>query len=337
MIWCRVIFVDSNTVLALYHSLRYHVTIGGGLLALHYRDSLPTALKALYPSHEWLPWRFKHAPKGFWANQENRIAFFDWCGSQLGINHANLDAWYSIKRNQVEQLGGDGLLVNYYGHSLTTALADIYPDHRWDPARFLNSSSPSSAIDISAVLSEFAEQRQVKCLEDWYRVSSRQWKGHKLAPIIKRHGGLPAVLKLVYPDHKWQLSSFSVLGKKAMQFKLKSAVAQIFPAARIDEDVHTTQIASWKTIRHLEFDIFLPEYNLALEYQGEQHFQATVPTMRTQQHWEQADAEKMALCQRYGICLIDVPFHDWDGSPASMRARILAARPDLQCHMSSSS
>lgn len=270
-------------------------------------------------------------PRGFWNKRENRKLFLDWCGKQLGVD--SLEKWYSIKRGQVDSIGGASLLVNYYGHSLSNALMDIYKDHTWDAWRFSNSASPCSKDQITTLVQSFAQEHHISSLEDWYRVSTRQVKHHPLALVLPRVGGLPGVLKIAYPDHQWKISLFSVLGKKTIQQRLFKTVQQLFPNVPVEEDVHTTQITSWKTIRHLQFDVYVPLHQIALEYQGEQHFQHVTTKMRSDEHWQQVDAEKMAQCQKYGITLIDVPYNWWDGSMEAIRQKILAARPDLDAVM----
>ena len=55
----------------------------------------------------------------------------------------------------------------------------------------------------------------------------------------------------------------------------------------------------------MELDIWLPELNLAFEYQGEQHYSDDVISRR--------DREKRSACKEAGIRLIEVPY-TWDAS-----------------------
>ena len=73
----------------------------------------------------------------------------------------------------------------------------------------------------------------------------------------------------------------------------------------------------------MELDIFLPELDLAFEYQGEQHFMSF-------SHWagddglkniQDRDAEKRAACGVNHITLIEVPYR-WDGSEAELKKMI---------------
>lgn len=303
---------------------------GGGLLALHYRKNVREALKKVYPEHAWLPWRFVYTPRGFLATRENRVEFFKYAAAMLDIKDTEKDKWYSVRRSQLEDLGGAGILVNYYGHSLRVALKDIYPDHPWEADKFAGRQSPQSTEGIALIVHEFETQHQIKTLDAWYRVPSRDWKGHSLNRIVHRTGSLLQVLKLVYPDHSWNPRLFYVFGKKSMQQKLKMKLQELLPGYDVLEDVHTSSIATWSTNRHLQFDLFVPELYLALEYQGEQHYEDVSPRMKSQAYWKQMDAEKMALCGRNGITLVEIPWHSWDGNAEFIHARLLSARPDLE-------
>eukprot|EP01027_Heterolobosea_sp_BB2_P001748 GEZU01002608.1.p1 GENE.GEZU01002608.1~~GEZU01002608.1.p1 ORF type:complete len:147 (+),score=13.18 GEZU01002608.1:184-624(+) len=69
-----------------YHARNEDIRRLGGkrLLDEQYGGSLLKALSNIYPSHEWLPWRFG-LPNGFWADAANQRSLFDWAGRKLGI------------------------------------------------------------------------------------------------------------------------------------------------------------------------------------------------------------------------------------------------------------
>src|SRR5690242_7978426 len=41
---------------------------GSGLLEYYYGQSIPKALKTLFPEHKWIPWKFKRVPNHGWDN-----------------------------------------------------------------------------------------------------------------------------------------------------------------------------------------------------------------------------------------------------------------------------
>lgn len=56
-----------------------------GLLQ-RYKNSMASLLSAMYPNHNWLPWKWDRCPKKFWDDVNNKKKFLDWAGKQLGIN-----------------------------------------------------------------------------------------------------------------------------------------------------------------------------------------------------------------------------------------------------------
>lgn len=67
-----------------------------------------------------------------------------------------------------------------------------------------------------------------------------------------------------------------------------------------------------KTNRQLVFDFYLPEYNILIEYDGEQHF---YPTRNDRFHFEdlkQRDEYKNQWCKENNIPLIRIPYTDFE-------------------------
>lgn len=98
---------------------------GTRVLAAHYQFSHIRALKALYPAHEWLPWRFVATSRSHFASRENRLLFFDWAARQLQVSQ--LSDWYRVHSKQIDELAGDAFLASYYNGSLANALRDCFP------------------------------------------------------------------------------------------------------------------------------------------------------------------------------------------------------------------
>jgi len=57
---------------------------GSGALGNHNNSPLQ-ALQAIYPEHNWIPWKFNTVPRSYWENLQNQKSFFDWVAIQL--NH----------------------------------------------------------------------------------------------------------------------------------------------------------------------------------------------------------------------------------------------------------
>ncbi len=76
----------------------------------------------------------------------------------------------------------------------------------------------------------------------------------------------------------------------------------------------------------MTLDIFLPELQLAVEYQGNQHYKMHF-LFGSPSDQQQRDAEKRQQCRKLGISLIEVPYW-WDKNKASLVATIHHVRPD---------
>ena len=76
----------------------------------------------------------------------------------------------------------------------------------------------------------------------------------------------------------------------------------------------------------IELDIFLPNEQLAFEYQGEHHYH-DVYFMGYRWQQRQLDKEKKEICFENGITLIEIPYW-WDKQLSSLIATIHQQRKD---------
>ena len=85
---------------------------------------------------------------------------------------------------------------------------------------------------------------------------------------------------------------------------------QIIQKVFFDKEIQRHHRPGW--LEGLELDIFVPEIDLGIEYQGEQHFKAVKffggkPAFRALQH---RDARKVQLCKQFGVRLIHVNYDE---------------------------
>jgi hypothetical protein len=105
----------------------------GGLHLLNYyfKNSLPSALKSVYPEFDWKPFLFQFMPTNYYTHLHNQREMMDWIAEQLGVEKQ--EDWYKINGTTVKRLGADGLFTHYYNNNFFSALQSIYPEYEWNP------------------------------------------------------------------------------------------------------------------------------------------------------------------------------------------------------------
>lgn len=175
-----------------------------------YKDSLRTALAAVYTDHTWLPWMFSQVSGDHWTKIENRKAFLDWALAQLLKPGAavGLSSWYLISNEAFRKLFGGKLIDAQYGGCLATAVRQSFPEHLWLPWKF---KSPPKQLWSDAVnrrsFFEWA-QRELgldPALESWYLKSAIEISRIGGAGLLTMYDdSLADALLDAFPEHKWQ-------------------------------------------------------------------------------------------------------------------------------------
>eukprot|EP01126_Amoeba_proteus_P021660 TRINITY_DN2203_c0_g4_i4.p1 TRINITY_DN2203_c0_g4~~TRINITY_DN2203_c0_g4_i4.p1 ORF type:complete len:240 (-),score=37.66 TRINITY_DN2203_c0_g4_i4:11-730(-) len=185
------------------------------------------------------------------------------------------------------------------------------------------------------MVQDFLEQIKcnlfVKAPSDWYRVSRKQLSlvegGNK---FLKSFNSLFSGIKFAYPEYPWNRQKFFFSGKRSSQRWLHLLVKQALPSDDVIEDYNCSGLF-WDSDKPVELDIYVPNYNLAFEYQGEQHYfnlshifgiHASLP------HYQRRDQIKQKLCLEANISLIYIPYW-WDHKLSSLIATIHKHRPDI--------
>jgi hypothetical protein len=309
------------------------------LLNNAYNGSLFAALRANFPDHTWLEWRFRMTPRGFWKAKVNRRRFFDWAGTQFGIDSLrssepkNMSKWYEVNRKEVFGMGAASVVVEYYNDSLPQALLDLYPEHSWDITKFRRAQTSifksdgsdgdaqKSALRAKELLESLAKTLNVSQLEEWYRISaSQRLRNRKGSQMTISSRSIAKLLQLAYPDHPWDLTKFSQRKKRSEQRALKGALSSMFPNEKVIEEYSDASLKFANSAGRFTLDLYIPGLKLGFEYQGKHHIE-DVSVVGAAQSQRDRDAEKVAVCQSAGIKLIHVP-HTWDGSVESLNAII---------------
>ena len=101
----------------------------------------------------------------------------------------------------------------------------------------------------------------------------------------------------------------------------------LFPNEQVHTDFIHPNLIYKNSLENMQLDVFIPNLNLAFEYQGKQHYNESIfPTGKIAQ--SMMDKEKLEACKMFGITLIEVPYW-WDFSVNSLVATIKKERSDL--------
>ncbi len=152
------------------------------------------------------PWLDGPVPGGYWDIRENRVNYFDWLAAQKGFVQPK--DWYGIRKLHLSEMGGAGLLRNYYGGSFFKAMTDYMPDYDWK--QWLFGRAPDGYWSIPENRRHYmhwlGQQLGFTNTEDWYRVTNNhfhQFNGGGLLNVYF-NGSIQAVLADFAPDTKWQ-------------------------------------------------------------------------------------------------------------------------------------
>lgn len=295
-----------------------------GLLSL-FGNSVPSALKAVYPEFGWQLWRFQTpVPHNFWTSITVQREFLDWAGKELGFR--KMEDWYGVKRSDLENLGGATLVKYHYNGSVIRALLAVYPEHEWVEWKFVKLPKGfwNSEDNTQSFLHWLEKELGIKRMEDWYSITYGHFQRFGAANLLHMSGGMLPLLERYYPDFRWDAAKLQFPSKG--QGFLAHTLAEVFQGLEFRENFKHPMLR-FASNRSMELDIFFPELKLAFEYQGEPHFLDTY-YFQPADVLKVRDERKKKVCEENGITLIEVPYW-WDLKKPSLLGTIHARRPDI--------
>ena len=263
-------------------------------------------------------------PSGYWDNHENILQFLD--ELKIKFNLQSKEDWNSITQKQIDSCGGKALLKKY---SMFDLKCLGFPDGISFFDKPIQSKPFGYWNDIDK-RNFFFEKLKVKYKlntpEDWKRLSKFQIRsqgGHWL--FNNNYLEDSEIFFDIQKDNSTQSISFSVkelLGqniekKRSNQRWLFLQVQNLFPHDEIVEDYFHPEI-SRESGFSVQFDIFLIQRNIAIEYHGQQHYEDIPSGFAPLEMHKIRDEEKRNLCLKHGIQLIVIPYW-WDNKIDSLR------------------
>eukprot|EP00028_Trichosphaerium_sp_Am-I-7-wt_P000504 CAMPEP_0168535040 /NCGR_PEP_ID=MMETSP0405-20121227/18388_1 /TAXON_ID=498012 /ORGANISM="Trichosphaerium sp, Strain Am-I-7 wt" /LENGTH=141 /DNA_ID=CAMNT_0008562121 /DNA_START=94 /DNA_END=519 /DNA_ORIENTATION=- len=103
---------------------------------------------------------------------------------------------------------------------------------------------------------------------------------------------------------------------------------EIFPKYDVIEE-HFIGASMQTSTGQISLDVYVPQLQLAVEYQGTQHYTDIPGRFGITILQGARDMEKKTLCKSYGITIVNIPYW-WKGDKESVMATINYHRPDIQ-------
>jgi len=192
----------------------------GGLHLLKLHDSsVSKLLKALYHDYPWELSRFSVKPRHFWKDEHNQRVFMATLRHKLGIAEDDLDTWYKVTNATIVKYGGAGFL-NVFDGSWINALNSLFPDHDWDPTKFVNTPRHlyTSEPNRRKLMDRIGRKLGIgeNDYAAWQDITSQQFiEAGGSALLASHNSSMSSLLQEIYPERTWEISTF---GRKPRNF-----------------------------------------------------------------------------------------------------------------------
>ena len=256
---------------------------------------------------------------GYWDDQENIDNFLSSIKEKYNLNTP--EDWNSITKKHIISNGGLKLLSK---HSMFEIKCMACPEGK---STFTNpQQSPGyweNQENIDNFFSKIKEKYNLQTPEDWKRFSKYQ---------IKREGGSGLLSNKIYSKIKIKFENEEFISiskllagsvqKRSSQRWLFLQIKKLYPHEEIIEDYFHSTISRVSGL-NVQFDIFMIERNIAIEYHGQQHYEDIPVGFCSVETYQYRDLEKEKLCSEHGIQLIVIPYW-WDNKIESLKETLLS-------------
>ena len=269
---------------------------GESLLYYYYSNDLKKLLSTIYPNYHWKFHQLKYDKK-ILKNIIYRRQIMNEISEKLEIK--SLDDWLTVSKNEFKKNGGRNLL-EFYSNNFTLLLSTIYSHLSWqfNDLKFHSNDYFKSIYFAKNKLIELKLKYKINEKKDWYRIPL-----HNSFSIFQ-------LLRLIYPFEDWKKNYFEQKNKKSNQRLLFTFLNHFFNHYLLIENYQSQNIHLKRKNYTMEFDLFFPSLNLAVEYQGEQHFD-DLPFYAKNELYQSRDRTKKLISKENNIILISIPYW-WD-------------------------
>ena len=297
----------------------------GGITLIKLYGSLSEFIMKMYPEYPWNVFKFQRLPNFFWNDKNNHIKFVNYLLEELNVSPNDTTACSQITTNDIKKYGGAGM-IPYYSN-LLELFKECIPNNNWN-VKLLRKYPKNHWNDRNNII-EFLEDIKsiygIKKMDDWYRLSREQIRFISGGSgLIKNLGSLYEILKIAYPDENWDKDKLANRSKKSSQRWLFIQTQKLFPGMEVIEDFILVPKEPHSPI---ELDIFIPKYNIGLEYQGIHHYH-DLPSFGPVELYKDRDERKKEICKKSNVILISVPY-TWNNSLSDLKKLIKEKIPNI--------
>ena len=184
-----------------------------------------------------------------------------------------------------------------------------------------------NAENVKTFMDQVKDTFRIDSEEDWYRLSLLQLKELGASGLLKKYDhSLYTILKVAYPEKHWNARKSSRRDKRSVQRWLFLKTEELFPDMEIIEDFFHEELTRLSG-NPVQFDLFIPQINIALEYHGIQHYKE-LPSFGSIELYNERDLEKEKLCESHNLPLIIIPY-SWDLTKSHLHQIITKSHPNL--------
>ena len=255
----------------------------------------------------------------FWDDKKNILTFLSKLKQKYNLNFP--EDWNLITVNHIKLNGGASLLRK---HSVFELKCMACPEGK---ATFNNPYQSSEFWEIEEnihnFLEEIKEKYNLNTPQDWKRISRHQIISAGGSGLFNKKNYLDIEIKFETPNEPIKSVPLSKLisghnaHKRSSQRWLFLQVQKLFPHEEIVEDYFHSEISRISGF-NVQFDIFMIERKIAIEYHGKQHYEDIPSAFSNLETYQQRDTEKENLCSEHGIQLIVIPYW-WNNKLDSLK------------------
>ena len=255
---------------------------------------------------------------GYWENKENILQFLSTIKEKYNLSTP--EDWNSITQEQITSEGEWTLVKKYSMYELKCMACPEGESMFNKPNQ--RSGYWENKENILQFLSKIKEKYNLNSPKDWERISKHQitseggWGLFNCKNFTKIQINFETANGRTYFVPLSKLISKSV-HKRSSQRWLFLQIRKIFPHEEIVEDYFHSEISRISGF-NVQFDIFMIQRKIAIEYHGKQHYDDIPYGFANLDTYQCRDLEKEKLCTNHGIQLIVIPYW-WDNKVDSLR------------------